>query len=102
MLTPDGRSVLAGWVAAQLVGAELVISDGTTEARAPLSEPPLLDGPVVTLRAVFGEQEANFEWRQRGVVAGGELVDVDEGDFGRKAAGAVWTLEVPIELGVAS
>ena len=99
--TADGNRIAADGLAEQLVGAQLVVTDGDQTASAPLDDGyPIPDGAVVRLRATFGEDAANFEWRARRVEnAGGLVVDIVNEDMGRKAAGAVWTLECELEIG---
>lgn len=69
---------------------------------------PRTDGPVdtdegrvfrVTFQATFGEQVANFDWRERGITSvQGVLVDRSVGDQGRKAPGSVWTMQAALDL----
>jgi hypothetical protein len=98
-LTPDGAAIMAGLLAGQLQGGELEVSDGNGSAdRAELTA--VADAAVVACRAVFGEQQANFEWRVRRVLdPAGQVVDEQAEDMGRKAPGAIWPLEVDIEVG---
>jgi uncharacterized membrane protein len=96
MLTSDGATATAQWIADRLDGAELVVTDGQTSASA--GALVSADQGVVTLSASFGEHEANFEWRRRAVVHRDLELDVDDVDLGRKVAGAVWLLEVPISV----
>lgn len=66
-----------------------------------LAEPDDLSLPVgsITFRSTFGETEANFDWREQGVVsAQGVLIDRAVGDGGRKVLGAVWQTEAILEL----
>lgn len=99
--TAEGNGIAADGLAEQLVGATIVVTDGSQEAEAPLSQGyPIPDGAIVRLKATFGESAANFEWRARRVKnAGGLVVDQETVDMGRKAAGAVWDLEIELELG---
>lgn len=49
--------------------------------------------------AVFGERDAIFDWRERGVVtAQGVLIDRSVGDQGRKVLGTVWKVEAELEI----
>lgn len=100
-LTPDGAAAFAEWASQNLAGAEVVVSDGDQEARAPLTQAPSVDGATVLLRAEFAEEQANFDWTERQIVLGDRVLDSVSGDFGRKSAGAIWAVEVPIELGPA-
>lgn len=86
-------------LAAILQGGRLRVSDGSQQADAALNDgfPRVQDG-VVEVQATFGEQEANFEWRERTVLtAAGVALDVEADDHGRKAPGAVWTLTTTLE-----
>lgn len=100
MLTEAGRGLLATVLAQRLAGGALEVSDGNgAAARAPLSA--TAEAGVCTCTAIFDERSANFEWRAYRVLDGAGLaLDETSEDMGRKAAGAVWTLEAGIELGV--
>jgi hypothetical protein len=107
VLTPEGASLLlaiaAGTSDDSLAGGSIVVSDGATRAQVALDAPPVVAGGALTLTATFGEQEANFEWAVAEVLsAGGVVVDREAKDNGRKAAGAVWTLETVLELAATS
>jgi hypothetical protein len=53
----------------------------------------------ISLLATFGEQEAAFDWQERGVVtAQGVLLDRAVRDQGRKVLGAVWQLQADLIL----
>jgi hypothetical protein len=97
-LTPEGAAAFALWASLPLSEAVVVVRNDTQEARAFTQGPPVVTGGVVTLTAVFRENEANFDWQERQVVLGEEILDSERGDFGRKSEGAIWTVEVPIEL----
>jgi hypothetical protein len=107
VLTPEGASLLlaiaAGSSDDSLAGGSIAVSDGTSRAERPLDATPGVQGATVTLVATFGEQDANFEWAVADVLsARGVVVDHEVKDNGRKAAGAVWTLETVLELVVPS
>jgi hypothetical protein len=58
-----------------------------------------LGGFRLVFRATFGEDKAVFDWRERGIVtAQGVLLDRSVSDQGRKVLGAVWQLEIGLEL----
>jgi hypothetical protein len=102
MLTAEGLprlwAILAGQSDDSLGAARLVVRNGTQEASAELDGPPAIEGGTITLRATFGEQDANFEWSSRDVVSDqGVVIDHEEHDFGRKQGGE-WTLEAAIDL----
>lgn len=96
-LTADGVLTVAAWIAPQLAGAQLVVSDGGEQSASAPAAVTAVEGEI-TLRAEFGELDANFEWRHRSVRVGDVDFDVDELDMGRKPLGAIWALEVPIEV----
>lgn len=103
MLTAEGAALL--WAIASgasedsLAGASIVVSDGVLRARQPVIDISVTEG-TLTLTAVFGEQDANFEWTTAEVLsANGVVVDLELADNGRKAAGAVWTYETALQLG---
>jgi hypothetical protein len=57
------------------------------------------EGMRLSLRATFGEQDAAFDWQERGVVtAQGVLLDRSVRDQGRKVLGAVWQLQADLIL----
>lgn len=103
MLTAQGAQLLlaiaAGASDDSLAGGSIAVSDGTRRSERPLDGTPEVQGPTVTLTAVFGEQDANFEWASADVLSkNGVVVDREAKDNGRKAAGAVWTLQTVLEL----
>jgi hypothetical protein len=56
-------------------------------------------GVQLLCRATFGEQDAAFDWQERGVVtAQGVLIDRAVADQGRKVLGAIWQLEAALIL----
>lgn len=80
---------------------------GPLTAERPVEEVEYLghieeDGRIahrVILRATFGEEAANFDWREIGVkLSDGTLIDRTIDDGGRKAQGSVWTLESVLDL----
>lgn len=100
MLTSDGRSalgsVITGWLG---TGARIFVGDGQQRAEVPLDfEPISMDDGTVELSATFGEEVANFEWREQGVVVEGKVVDMEKIDGGRKILGATWTVNYALEL----
>lgn len=53
----------------------------------------------VVFHATFGPQDANFDWRERGVqTPDGILIDRSVSDQGSKVVGAVWTAEVMLDM----
>jgi hypothetical protein len=57
------------------------------------------DAVAINFRSTFGEDQAIFEWQERGVVsAQGVLIDRAVADGGRKPLGAVWTCEATLIL----
>lgn len=107
MLTPEGLervwAIAAGVSDDSLAAGVLWISDGESTALVTLDEAPQItvteNGARLRVVATFGEELANFEWRIREFRSEqGVVIDRTEEDQGRKAAGAVWTLEADLEL----
>lgn len=83
---------------------------GDQTAERPLDEPPSFDyqyeddgetptGVRLVFRASFGEDTANFEWRERAIVApDGTMIDRTVADQGRKAPGSIWVMEMALSL----
>jgi hypothetical protein len=99
VITPEGIALALEEIAEALRnGGTLVVSDSVTSASALISDIAIADG-VLTATATFGEGEANFEWREHQIVAAdGTVIDKQPDDHGRKAQGAVWTLDAELEL----
>jgi hypothetical protein len=58
-----------------------------------------IGGWRLVFRATFGEDQAVFDWQERGIVtAQGVLIDRSVSDQGRKVLGAIWQLEIGLEL----
>lgn len=58
-----------------------------------------IGGFKLVFRATFGEDQAVFDWQERGIVtAQGVLLDRSVSDQGRKVLGAIWQVEVGLEL----
>lgn len=96
-MTPDAREIVATLISQRLTGGTMVVRGGDTEASAPLSV--TVDGTTVVASAIFDEQAANFQWTGRAVLDGnGTVWDALAEDLGVKRAGAVWTIDVPIEI----
>jgi hypothetical protein len=96
-VTPEARSWLAAQLAERIRGGQLLVSDGSSSASTDAEV--AAEGATVIVTGVFDEREANFHWRRREVRASdGSLVDALEQDLGEKLLGAIWTLEVPLEV----
>jgi hypothetical protein len=111
VVTPEGLEWLWSGLPSRLGPATIRVSDGDQVAEAQQSRAPeyvgLLQGTAaesgggeesvtlvrVSLEAVFGPNEANFEWKQREIVLDGKVLDLTEEDLGRKAQGTTATLE---------
>lgn len=97
MLTPAGQELLFDLLALDLAKGSIEISDGKKSARASVEKSEVDDG-VLKLVATFAADVANFEWRERRVVASnGNVIDKAVEDGGRKAAGAVWQCTVELK-----
>ena len=102
MFTPEGYKWLADWIAEEAQGGWIVVSDGAGQSEvASITEIEVTEGesPTVICRATFTGDRANFEWAKRAVkLTDGTVIDVNEDDAGRKVEGAVWDVEVEIEV----
>lgn len=100
MLTPEGAKRILEIVAADIEGGAIVVTDGEQSASVTIEKVTIDDdGASVLVQGTFGEDAANFEWKQRKVVtAKGIVLDLDEEDGGRKAKGSVWSLGVSLDL----
>jgi hypothetical protein len=95
--TDQGRAKVAALIVDWLQGGTIVVTDGEATASAPAQL--LVDGTTVIATAVFDEQAANFHWRRRELHASdGVVLDALDEDLGEKVTGAIWTLEVPVEV----
>jgi hypothetical protein len=95
--TAEARAWLAVQLAERIRAGRLVVSDGSTSAST--TAEVAVEGATVIVTGVFDEREANFHWRRRELFAGdGTLVDGLDEDLGEKLLGAIWTLEVPLEV----
>lgn len=107
MLTQEGQAWLAALIAGELEGGSVLVSDGDQSAQAPIER---IDAQRVTASdgvesfrvmalATFGENDANFEWLESAVVlADGTEVDRTVEDRGRKAQGAIWSIEAALDV----
>jgi hypothetical protein len=121
MMTGELRDTQAGTLTDHLGSARLLVGNssqafayqdtrlaGDQTAQAALDQGfPLVQpyddgdrqGVQLVLRATFGEQDAAFDWQERGVVtAQGVLIDRSVADQGRKVLGAIWQLEAALIL----
>lgn len=105
MLTAEGAQLLwaiaTGTSSDSLAGATIKVSDGNGNRATTILDSLAVDGTSITLIASFDERDANFEWATAEVLSkDGVVVAREVKDSGRKAEGAVWTLETVLELGV--
>lgn len=100
MWTEAGLAWLAQTVAENADRLTLVISDGQGEevSRAIPGSAVQVDGSTATITMTLGEDEANFDWRERRVVFDGTVIDEDLTDQGRKVQGAIWTVAVTFDM----
>lgn len=85
----------------RLQGGETAQAPVTSMAqeRRNLGPDDMPDSVELVLLATFGENDAAFEWQERGVVTNqGVLIDRAVSDQGRKVMGAVWQLEARLTL----
>lgn len=98
MLTQHGLGAAARAIAELLSGGSAEVTDGTQTARVPLASVTAA-GATVTATATFPAETANFDWRTRRLRdSDGNVVDESSGDYGRKAATSIWTLDTEIPL----
>ena len=97
MFTERGLAHLAASLAADLESAQIVVTDGDNQDGASVTK-VVVDGTEVTATAVFGEDKANFDWKERWLILNGEVIDREAADFGRKSAGAVWSIDAVVDL----
>lgn len=97
MLTPDGATLI--WTRVAPPGAAFHIAvlgsngeEAVAEARAEI------DGPTLRLTATFAADQGNFEWTAREVRSAGAVIDHEADDGGRKPAGAVWDIQIDLDL----
>jgi hypothetical protein len=101
VLTPSGATAVADFLAVRLDGGSIRVGNDSDTASVPI-QTAVTDGDTVTVRGVFPELEANFDWRYREVLdSDGTVIDRDDTDFGRKVLGAVWAVDVPITVAAA-
>ena len=98
MLTAAGTNALADLVATWLAEAKIFVGDGQQRAEVPLDYAPFASEGQVTLAATFDEHAGNFEWRERGVIVGDQVVDTETIDGGRKIMGAIWSVEIALDV----
>lgn len=97
MFTERGLAHLAASLAADLENAQIVVTDGENQDGASVTK-VAVDGAEVTATAVFGEDKANFDWKERWLILDGTVIDSETADFGRKSAGAVWSIDAVVDL----
>jgi hypothetical protein len=98
-LSPDGVQRLAELVREDLEGGTIMVGDGDGKTASAPIEMAFVDDGLVRVSATFGESDAVFEWRERAVLTkDGIVFDVETEDGGRKILGAVWDVEVEIEI----
>lgn len=98
MLTAAGTDALAEMMATWLASARVFVGDGQQRAEVPLDYEPSAYGGEVTLSATFDENTGNFEWTERGVIVGDQVVDSETIDGGRKILGAIWTVQINLDV----
>lgn len=96
--TEAGLAWLAELLVSNAADARIIVSDGASQKAATTVTSIERDGATIRAVATFGEGEANFDWRERSLVVGDQVIDTEKEDQGRKVAGAAWTVEVEIDL----
>jgi hypothetical protein len=101
MLTPEGATAILGMcmgVADEIKVLAVLGPDGEEAVRFAEQR---MEGSSLVLSASFPTNEANFEWVAREVrTVKGVVVDHTLDDGGRKPIGAVWDLEVRLDIPV--
>lgn len=98
MWTSSGLAFAATAVRERMGAATIEVADGQGES-AQADAAVTVTGATIVLSADFGEDEASFEWRERRVLAqDGTVLDEELADQGRKAPGAIWTVEVTLDV----
>lgn len=101
MLTPEGATAILGMCIGEADEIKIVAVLGPNGEEAYRYADQRIDGASLTLTATFPADEGNFEWVAREVrTVKGVVVDHEADDGGRKPVGAVWDLEVSIDLSV--
>jgi hypothetical protein len=100
----ENGTIVVGNGEAEMAGSDTDLT-GAEQASTPISEIEILapddehESYRLLLRGTFGPDEANFDWRERGVKQqDGTLVDRTVSDGGRKAPGFTVTIEHEIDL----
>jgi hypothetical protein len=101
MLTPEGATAILNMCIGLADEIKVLAVIGPNGEEAYRFADQRVEGATLTLTASFPADEANFEWVRREVrTVKGTVVDRAEEDGGRKPVGAIWDLEVAIDLQV--
>jgi hypothetical protein len=101
MLTPEGATAILDMCTGLADEIKVIAVLGSNGEEAYRFAEQRVDGASLILSASFPAEEANFEWVAREVrTVKGVVVDRAEDDGGRKPVGAVWDIEVAIDLQV--
>lgn len=99
MLTPEGATAILGMCIGDPDEIKIIAVLGPNGEEAYRYAEQRVDGASLILTATFPGDEANFEWVGREVrTVKGIVVDREADDGGRKPIGAIWDLEVAIDL----
>lgn len=102
MLTPEGArlvwEIAAGASTDSIQGGTIVVANGDETASAQIANLTFGERSM-TVGAVFGPDDGNFDWLERRVVSrDGVVIDEVAEDGGRKAKGAIWTAEAVLNI----
>lgn len=101
MLTPEGATAILGMCIGDSDEIKIIAVLGPNGEEAYRYADQRVEGASLVLTATFPADEGNFEWVSREVrTVKGVIVDREKDDGGRKPIGAVWDIEVAIDLQV--
>lgn len=99
MLTPEGATAILSMCIGDADEIKVIAVLGPNGEEAFRFADQRVEGASLILSATFPADEANFEWVTREVrTVKGIVVDREADDGGRKPIGAVWDLEVALDL----
>lgn len=99
MLTPEGATAIWGMATGEPDEIKVIAAIGPNGEEATRFADQRIDGISLILTATFPADEGNFEWVAREVrTVKGVVVDRQADDGGRKPLGAVWEIEIALDL----
>lgn len=99
MLTPEGATAIWGMAIGDPDEIKVIAVLGPNGEEAYRFADQRVDGVSLILTATFPADEANFEWVTREArTVKGVVVDRTADDGGRKPIGAIWDIEIALDL----